>query len=106
MNQFKKVLPLTESMYYILLSLVYPLHGYGIIQNIKQITDNRLIIAPGTLYGALNTLIDKNFIKHYSFQSNKKEYIITDLGLKVLNKEIARLYELYSNGIDIIGGYC
>ena len=45
---------LTESLYYILLSLNQPLHGYGVIRNIEKITNNRISMATGTLYGALN----------------------------------------------------
>ena len=43
---------LTEAVYYILLSLDQPLHGYGIMQNIERISGGRVRLAAGTLYGA------------------------------------------------------
>ena len=50
---------LTEAVYYILLSLQKPLHGYGIIQVVGELSGGRVKLAPGTLYGALNSLVDK-----------------------------------------------
>ncbi|MDF2513432.1 MAG: putative transcriptional regulator, partial [Herbinix sp.] len=44
-------IPLTEALYYILLSVRKPNHGYGIIQEIESITNSRVILGPGTLYG-------------------------------------------------------
>ena len=50
--------PLTEAVYYILLSLTEPLHGYGIMQKAEQLSSGRVRLAAGTLYGALNTLLE------------------------------------------------
>ena len=50
---------LTEGVYYILLSLLQPLHGYGIIQNVEKLSAGRVRLAAGTLYGAINTLLEK-----------------------------------------------
>ena len=50
---------LTEAVYYILLSLLEPRHGYGIMQNAESLSNGRVKLAAGTLYGALNTLLDK-----------------------------------------------
>jgi DNA-binding PadR family transcriptional regulator len=94
-------IPVTESTYYILLSVLKPNHGYGIIQKVQELTNERVLLGPGTLYGAINKLLEKNYIKLYSEEKNsrkKKEYIITDLGLKVLGEEIQRLEELVENG--------
>ena len=41
---------LTEPVYYILLSLLTPMHGYGIMQNVKKLTNDRVNIGAGTLY--------------------------------------------------------
>ena len=49
---------LTESTYYILLSLWTPQHGYGIMQQTEQLSGERVRLAAGTLYGALNALCD------------------------------------------------
>ena len=48
---------LTEAVYYILLSLLQPMHGYGIMQNTEALSEGRVRLAAGTLYGALNTLL-------------------------------------------------
>jgi len=53
---------LTEAVYYILLSLLEPRHGYGIMQNAEQLSGGRVRLAAGTLYGALNTLLEKGWI--------------------------------------------
>jgi DNA-binding PadR family transcriptional regulator len=96
---------LTESTYYILLSLYKPLHGYGIMQNVKDITNGRVNIGAGTLYGAINTLLSKGYIAEYnSSEPSKKEYIITVQGKEIVEKEIVRLKELVSNGEKITEG--
>lgn len=91
---------LTEAVYYILLSLIEPMHGYGIMQNVEQLSNGRVKLAAGTLYGAINTLLEKGWITALSEEkgSRKKEYLITDRGKEMLHSEIARLKELIENG--------
>ena len=97
---------LTEATYYILLSLYRPRHGYGIMQQTEELSGGRVRLAAGTLYGALNTLCDKGWIvlKAADEDSRRKEYKLTATGLKVLNKEVARLRELADNGEKILRG--
>lgn len=95
---------LTEPVYYILLSLLTPLHGYGIMQNVKALTNGRVNIGAGTLYGAINTLLSKGYIQEHKSDPAKKEYLITDEGKAVLTAELARLKELVKNGEEILGG--
>ncbi|MBQ6929267.1 MAG: helix-turn-helix transcriptional regulator [Oscillospiraceae bacterium] len=96
---------LTEAVFYILLSLTQSRHGYGIMQNVQQLSNGRITLAAGTLYGAINTLLDKGWIEALPEvkESRKKEYIITDEGLLVLKAEISRLEELLTNGKNILG---
>ena len=54
---------LTEAVFYILLSLDAPLHGYGIMQNVERLSGGRVRLAAGTLYGALTTLTERDWIK-------------------------------------------
>lgn len=98
--------PLTEAVYYILLSLTVPLHGYGIMQNVEALSGGRVRLAAGTLYGALNTMLEKGWIVALpgSKDSRKKEYEITEAGKAVLRQEIKRLEELLTNGQKILGG--
>ena len=91
---------LTEAVYYILLSLTTPLHGYGIMQKIEDMTHGRVIVSAGTLYGAINTLLERGWIKQHvtAEDSRRKEYVITDEGKKVLKAELARLRQLVEHG--------
>lgn len=50
---------LTESIYYILLALQEPMHGYGIMQKTSSMSNGRLMLLAGTLYGAISNLLDK-----------------------------------------------
>lgn len=96
--------PLTEGVYYILLSLFEPRHGYGIIQLTEEMTAGRVKLGAGTIYGAIKTLLDRGWIKTFEDDGRKKEYIITDEGKKVIYSEILRLRELFENGTRITGG--
>ncbi len=91
---------LTEAFYYILLSLYQPLHGYGIMQKAREFSGGRVRLAAGTLYGALNALLEKGWIEALPVQagSRKKEYRITAAGKAVVEAELARLEELVKNG--------
>lgn len=92
--------PLTEALFYILLALRNPKHGYGIIQEVSEITQGRVVLGPGTLYGAINSMLSKGWIRLYSEEKGsrkKKEYLITEDGLEVFNKEVERLNELLEN---------
>ena len=97
---------LTEAVYYILLSLLQPMHGYGIMQNVEKWSGGRMQLAAGTLYGAMNTLMEKGWIRALPEKrdSRKKEYVITDLGRAALEGELVRLKELVENGNRILGG--
>ena len=97
---------LTEAVYYILLSLYSPMHGYGIMQNVRKLSNERVNLGAGTLYGAINTLLEKNWITPLAGEkdSRKKEYLITNLGKEIVRSEILRLEELISNGNQVAGG--
>ncbi len=97
---------LTEAVFYILLSLKEPLHGYGIMQNVEMMSNGRVKLAAGTLYGAINTMLDKEWITSVNEEKNsrKKEYQITEIGLLMVNNEIKRLNELLENAQKFTGG--
>ena len=96
---------LTESTYYIRLSLVSPQHGYGIMQQAEELSKGRVRLAAGTLYGALSAMVDKGWIEQLPVESGsrKKEYQLTERGRVILGKEVARLRELADNGERILG---
>ncbi len=92
---------LTEALFYILLSVRRPNHGYGIIQEVAELTHGRVNLGPGTLYGALNSMVERGWIVLYRADPasrKKKEYLITPAGRTVFDTEMARLRELLENG--------
>lgn len=97
---------LTEAVYYILLSIFTPLHGYGIMQNIEQLSNGRVRLAAGTLYGAISSMLEKRWIVEIPGEQNsrKKEYQITSFGKQIVKSEMARLKELLENGTEISKG--
>jgi len=95
-----KNLPLTEAIFYILLAVRKPNHGYGITQEVEELTNGRVTLGPGTLYGAIQTLVKKDWIRIYSEDTEsrkKKEYLITETGKAVFEEERQRLKELLEN---------
>ncbi len=95
---------LTEAVFYILLALHKPLHGYGIMQETEIMSEGRLKLSAGTLYGALSSLLEKKWIVELPIEegSRRKEYEITSLGKEVAKIELTRLEELVRNGNSII----
>ena len=102
----QKNTPLTEALFYILLSVRKPNHGYGIVQEVEKLTEGRVVLGPGTLYGAVQTMTAKGWIRVFSAETDsrkKKEYIITDLGRAVFAEEKKRLEELLRNAAIMEG---
>ena len=97
---------LTEAVFYILLSLYTPMHGYRIMQTVRELSNGRVDLGAGTLYGAINTLLEKKWIQTVAgeLDSRKKEYEITQLGKTIVQAEIVRLDELLQTGKRIAGG--
>lgn len=96
----EKNTPLTEALFYILLAVRKPNHGYGIIQEVEELTDGRVVLGAGTLYGAIQSLVKKGWIRIYSQDTDsrkKKEYLITEEGQFVFKEEKLRLEELLKN---------
>ncbi len=96
---------LTEAVFYILLALHEPRHGYAIMQGVQELTKERVVLGPGTLYGALSTLVEKGWIKALQDDKNsrRKEYVATDQGKAVFQAELERLEELLTHARLILG---
>jgi len=92
----KKYLPLTHTTYYILISLTTPLHGYGIMQKVEELSKGEVNLGPGTLYGALGKLEKDGLITKVSEEENerRKSYVLTDIGLEIAKQEFLRLKAL------------
>jgi DNA-binding PadR family transcriptional regulator len=102
-KKVKKYSPLTETTFYILISLFEPLHGYGIITKVEEMTSGRVKLAAGTLYGALNTLLNNGLIDRTGEDPENPRriiYQITLLGEFLIDIEIKRLKDMVEDGIQ------
>lgn len=90
--------PMTEAMYYILLALLKPGHGYGMMQRIREISGGRIQMGPGTLYGVLNRMKKEGWIELESQDERRKTYAITKAGREALHNEYKRLALLVRDG--------
>lgn len=94
-EQFKT---LTESMYYILLALLKPQHGYGIMQEVDILTGGRVKVGAGTLYNLLSRFEEEEIITQIVEENRKKVYLISNKGLALLRAEHLRLAQLVEDG--------
>ncbi len=87
-----KNIPLTETVYYILLALLEPAHGYLILQKVEELSDGQVRMAAGTLYGAIDNLLKLKFIEPVpSEDSRRKVYVITETGKEMLHLDLERM---------------
>jgi DNA-binding PadR family transcriptional regulator len=93
-----ELLPLTEPVLLILLSLAdQPRHGYAILQDTEKMSDGRVRLSTGTLYGALRRLLEDGWIERFQKQDSsrgKQAYRLTRLGQRNLQEEVNRLKHL------------
>ena len=100
-QNMNKYLPLTESTYYIMLSLVEPLHGYGVMQMVETISQGTVKVGPGTLYGVFSNLEKEKLIVKVTEEERRKCYALTPTGRKVLLRQIERLEIMNGNGLEV-----
>ena len=92
-------LPLSEATLLILLSLApQPRHGYAIMKDVAALSDGRVQLSTGTLYGALKRLLDHDWIERFDEMvvdgRERKAYRLTDLGRRIMEAEMTRLQSL------------
>jgi len=91
-------LPLSEPVLLILLSLVErPRHGYSILKNVEEMSDGRVTLSTGTLYGALRRLLDDRWIERFKEDESsrgRQAYRLTSRGRQILRLEVGRLKQL------------
>jgi DNA-binding PadR family transcriptional regulator len=97
-----KYLPLTESTYYIMLTLVEPLHGYAVMKKVEEISKGTVKVGPGTLYGAFTSLEKEGLIVKVKEEDRRKSYALTPKGKNVLMNQIKRLEIMTQNGLSVI----
>lgn len=98
----KDLLPLTEPVFHILLSLADDeRHGYGIMQEVRDRTDGDVVLVPGTLYGAIKRMRGLGLIEEADARvdpelgdERRRFYRITAFGERVAGAEAARLSSL------------
>jgi len=93
----KRYIPMSESMFYILLSLKQERHGYAIMQYVKELTKGRMVLGAGTVYSSLGKLESDGLIQGIREDERRKIYAITRLGTQILHEEADRIAELYNN---------
>lgn len=97
----KDFIPMSETAYYILLSLTEERHGYAVMQYVSKLTNERINLGPGTLYGTLSKLEKTDLVMITKQENKRKYYKITEQGEEVLEAEIQRIEELYTNGREV-----
>ncbi len=100
----KKYCPMTETIFYTLLALLEPNHGYGIMKFVRELTNERIKMGTGTLYTMLGRLVEDQMIIVVSEIDGKKTYQITEDGKTLLISEQKRLEQQCDNGQKILGG--
>ena len=86
--------PMTEAAYYILLALMRPGHGYGMMQRIRELSGGRLVLGPGTLYGILTRMQGEGLIVLEGINGRRKVYTLTETGREALLAEYRRLRQM------------
>ena len=90
--------PLSEPVLLILLSLAeQPRHGYSILKDVEEMSDGRVVLSTGTLYGALGRLLDDRWIERFREQEasrDRQAYRLTAKGKAILQEEVVRLRQL------------
>jgi DNA-binding PadR family transcriptional regulator len=90
--------PLSEPVYLTLVSLSeQPRHGYSLLKDIEAISQGRVRLSTGTLYGALRRLLEQDWIERIETDDTSREkqtYRLTSLGQAVLEQEYTRLKQL------------
>jgi DNA-binding PadR family transcriptional regulator len=89
---------ISEPSYFILAALLDgPLHGYGIIKQAAKLSDGRVRLAAGTLYGALDRLAEQGLVladrQEVVEGRTRRYYRLTDHGVHALQEEAARMQQ-------------
>ncbi len=90
--------PLTEPVFLILLSLAtQPSHGYALMKDISELSQGRVELTTGTLYGALRRLLSDGWIEPFDREDtsrDKQSYRLTKIGRKYLHLDLDRMKQM------------
>ncbi len=87
----EKFQTLTEQMFYILLCLRVECCGMDIMEQVKQMTNGRVTVGPGTLYNLLEQFADAEMIYETKVEGRRRSYLLTEKGRNRLEEEHKRL---------------
>lgn len=98
-RQFEKILPLSPTSFHVLVAMADgPKHGYAIAQDVEQLSDGRIVMGPGTLYGSLQRMVAAGLIEESEnpgeeglHARRRRYYRMTPVGSAALRSESARL---------------
>lgn len=79
------------SMFYLLLVLTQPVHGYEIMKQVEEVSGGTLKMGAGTCYGLLARCQKEKLISLINDDGKKKTYHITKLGQSLLEAEISSM---------------
>lgn len=102
-NLMKKYIPMTETTYYTLLAVTQKRHGYAIMQYVSELTKERIQLGTGTLYTMVGRLTADGIIEIASSEDGKKTYLITEVGMQLLQMETDRLEKQLQDGLEVLG---
>jgi DNA-binding PadR family transcriptional regulator len=74
-----------------------PRHGYALMKDIETLSQGRVRLSTGTLYGALRRLLDDGWIERFEQKDTTREkqaYRLTAKGRRQLRLELDRLTQL------------
>jgi len=94
---------LTDSTYYILLTLVKPMHGYGIMQSVQETSQGKMVIGPASLYTIIKKLQNADLILLVEDdEERRKTYTLTIKGKEILKKDIKRRITMVRHGAEAL----
>jgi DNA-binding PadR family transcriptional regulator len=98
-----KYLPLSETTFYTMVCLVEPIHGYALMQKVKEISRGAVQIGAGTLYTIFSTLEKEKLIEMVSESDRRKTYLLTSKGKQVLLQQLRRIEIMAEYGRSVAG---
>lgn len=106
-----RLLPLSPTTFHVLVAMAHgPRHGYAIAQDVEELTDGRIVMGPGTLYGSLQRMVSTGLIEETDnpgedglHASRRRYYRMTALGGTALRVESERLLRVVNVAQERLG---
>lgn len=111
-HEMEAVLPLTPTVFYMLVALASgPRHGYAVAREVEELSEGRIVMGPGTLYGSLQRMQDLALIDETDnpgeeglHAGRRRYYAMTPLGSAALRAESERLLRAVDVARERLGG--